>query len=235
MAKLRAEMDNEAASLRLSNKERALQEDLLSKVDRLRQAGITLSPIETSQLDASIRKLAELREQAQLFDSVMERAMKGAEDAFMSFINTGKVDFRAMITSMIADVARLAAQQFLIKPLGDMLSGLMKGSFVGGGAGGGFGSSLLKGAMSFLGGGRSFATGGSFTVGGSGGVDSQLVQLRASPGERVTVQRPNQSNGGERTQIVFNIQTPNVQSFRESESQIAARMARLASKGQRNM
>jgi hypothetical protein len=32
-----------------------------------------------------------------------------------------------------------------------------------------------------------FATGGSFTVGGSGGVDSQLVAFRASPGESVSV------------------------------------------------
>lgn len=41
-----------------------------------------------------------------------------------------------------------------------------------------------------------FATGGSFVVGGSGGVDSQMVSLRASPGERVTVQTPTQVRKG---------------------------------------
>lgn len=35
-----------------------------------------------------------------------------------------------------------------------------------------------------------FSTGGSFKVGGSGGVDSKLVQFRATPGEMVDVRRP---------------------------------------------
>lgn len=41
-----------------------------------------------------------------------------------------------------------------------------------------------------------FATGGSFVVPGTGGVDSQLVAMRASPGERVTVQTPSQVRHG---------------------------------------
>jgi hypothetical protein len=41
-----------------------------------------------------------------------------------------------------------------------------------------------------------FATGGSFVVPGTGGVDSQMVALRASPGERVTVQTPTQVRHG---------------------------------------
>lgn len=39
----------------------------------------------------------------------------------------------------------------------------------------------------------SFATGGGFTVGGTGGVDSQMVQFMASPGERVSVSRPGEN------------------------------------------
>lgn len=41
-----------------------------------------------------------------------------------------------------------------------------------------------------------FATGGSFVVPGTGGVDSQMVGLRASPGERITVQTPAQVRKG---------------------------------------
>jgi len=37
-----------------------------------------------------------------------------------------------------------------------------------------------------------FATGGQFTVGGSGGTDSQTVAFRATPGEQVTITRPGQ-------------------------------------------
>ena len=38
--------------------------------------------------------------------------------------------------------------------------------------------------------------GGQFEVGGSGGPDSQLVAFRASPNERVTVERPGQDLRG---------------------------------------
>lgn len=45
--------------------------------------------------------------------------------------------------------------------------------------------------------GPGFASGGSFTVPGSGGTDSQLVRFKASPGERVTVQTPGQQQRGQ--------------------------------------
>ncbi len=54
-------------------------------------------------------------------------------------------------------------------------------------SGGGFGGSSSEG---FFG----FNTGGTFTVGGAGGPDSQLVMFRASPGENVTVSQPGQSS-----------------------------------------
>ena len=41
--------------------------------------------------------------------------------------------------------------------------------------------------------GTGFRTGGSFTVGGSGGPDSQLVQFNATPGEQVQVNTPGQA------------------------------------------
>jgi hypothetical protein len=47
------------------------------------------------------------------------------------------------------------------------------------------GSSILKALPGF-------ATGGSFKVGGSGGVDSQLMAFRATPGEMVDIRRPGQ-------------------------------------------
>lgn len=58
--------------------------------------------------------------------------------------------------------------------------------------GGGFGS-LIQG---LLGGLLGFANGGSFTVGGTGGIDSQMVAFRATPGETVDVRKPGQDGGG---------------------------------------
>jgi hypothetical protein len=44
-----------------------------------------------------------------------------------------------------------------------------------------------------------FASGGAFTVGGFGGTDSQIVPIRATPGERVTVETPAQQRAGSAT------------------------------------
>lgn len=41
-----------------------------------------------------------------------------------------------------------------------------------------------------------FATGGNFTVGGSGGVDSQLIKFRATPGEMVNISHGNDNGSG---------------------------------------
>lgn len=41
-----------------------------------------------------------------------------------------------------------------------------------------------------------FANGGSFQVGGVGGIDSQLVAFKASPNERVSITKPGQDMGG---------------------------------------
>lgn len=63
--------------------------------------------------------------------------------------------------------------------------------------GGGFGTGGWNIPTSFVPGGffPGFATGGDFTVGGSGGTDSQLVAFRATPGEEVSIRRPGQSGG----------------------------------------
>ena len=69
---------------------------------------------------------------------------------------------------------------------GSSANGLLSslGSLFSGGGSSGF----LGGLFSIFG----FANGGSFMVGGSGGVDSQLVAFAASPNERVTVETPDQ-------------------------------------------
>lgn len=55
-----------------------------------------------------------------------------------------------------------------------------------------------------------FAGGGDFTVGGSGGTDTSLVAFRATPGERVSVTRPGQGDGGGAAVNVFQTFQPGV-------------------------
>lgn len=55
-----------------------------------------------------------------------------------------------------------------------------------------------------------FATGGSFMVGGFGGTDSQVIPIRATPGERVTVETPGQQHmagGGLNLTFIVNNQS----------------------------
>ena len=57
-----------------------------------------------------------------------------------------------------------------------------------------------------------FAHGGSFRVAGSGGVDSQLIQFMASPGEMVDVRTPGQVGSGGGVQTI-ELRTPRVRDF----------------------
>lgn len=55
-----------------------------------------------------------------------------------------------------------------------------------------FGGGIIQGLFGGL---LGFANGGSFQVGGSGGIDSQLVAFKASPNERVSITKPGQEGG----------------------------------------
>jgi tape measure domain-containing protein len=87
-----------------------------------------------------------------------------------------------------------------LRPIGEVLGAIKKGfesikppDWMGGGnAAPGMDGGNGRGS----GGGRRqmYATGGSFVVGGHGGLDSQLVSFMATPGERVTITPP--GNGG---------------------------------------
>lgn len=230
------EMDKERQLLKLGNDEREIQKKLLEDIEKLRKAGVTLSPLEQQQLEANIRSLAQLKEQSELLGNVLKRVFKGAEDAFIQFIETGKINFSDLIKSMISDIARLAFQSFVTKPLLGALQGALGGLF-GGGSNilglptFGLGGAATGGIMSPL---PSFAT-GTYQVGGNdNAVDSQVVAFRASKGETVSVgRRDSNTEGGGRSQIVFNIQTPDVQGFKASEAQIAARISRMAAKANR--
>lgn len=83
--------------------------------------------------------------------------------------------------------------------LGQIGQLLLKSAFGGGGGGfGGFLSGLLGGLVGF-------ADGGSFNVGGAGGIDSQVVAFRASPNENVSITKPGQERGGGTYAPVYNI------------------------------
>lgn len=60
-----------------------------------------------------------------------------------------------------------------------------------------------------------FATGGSFTVGGSGGTDTTPVRFMATPGERVTIQTPEQQRAGSGSITIQNLNLPGISNARQ--------------------
>lgn len=93
---------------------------------------------------------------AQNIQNVLQNAFKGAEDAFVEFTKTGKLNFRDLANSIIEDLIRI---QFR-----NSVSGLLGG--LGGGSGGGIFGSLLSGLGGIFGGGSS-GVGQSTVIGNS--------------------------------------------------------------------
>lgn len=122
-------------------------------------------------------------EQGRLYLEALAADAKRAEDAgrelgltFSSALEDAVVHgkkFSEVLKGLAQDVVRLFARRNITEPAMQGLDNLFK-------------SFKLPG----------FATGGSFMVGGSGGTDSQLVQFKATPGERVTIETPGQQKHG---------------------------------------
>ena len=168
----------------------------------------------------------EISDVASLVDSAFENGFKGAADALTEFITTGKLSFGDLLDSITADITQIAVRIAILQPLikglfggGDALGGLFGGLFGGGGG------SDVNGAQH----------GADFTVRGSGGVDSQLVAFRATPGERVMVQTPTGGgpSQGPAVTIQFNVTTPDAESFGRSVGQLTSRALTAANRANR--
>jgi hypothetical protein len=120
----------------------------------------------------------------QVSDLVVD-SFNRATDSIVNFAKTGELNVREFFASLFEQLLRLTTNQLFSQ----LLSGM--------GGGGGFGGlGSLFGGLGGLGGLFGFKEGGSFTVGGSGGPDSQLVAFKASPGEQVDIKTPQQQSGG---------------------------------------
>jgi hypothetical protein len=139
-------------------------------------------------------------------DELMEA--ERASQRFTSDLADGLADaivYGGDLGDVLINSFKRAAAEAISSGLFDILSG------GGSGGSGGFFSSILSAGSSILGGGSSpkldynlegFATGGSFKVGGMGGIDSKLVAFRATPGEMVNISRPGNDSHGGRVMIV---------------------------------
>jgi tape measure domain-containing protein len=149
-------------------------------IDYLEAIRLVKAEYEREQKEGTF--VGKLEKETREFSDVMGdqgiSAINKFADTWANFVISGKFQFKDFANSVIADLARIAAQQLLI--------GAVK-----------FGISALtssRGSSTEI---MSNATGGSYQVGGFGGTDSQLYASWVSPGERVDVLTPAQQRAQE--------------------------------------
>ena len=164
-------------------------------------------------------------------------AFQSAEDAVANFVKTGKLSFGDLVTSILADLAKLAARKFILGPIASALDGVL-GQFVGGGlfgasvhhAGGIVDGSAPMCAVPVM----AFAGAPRMHSGGFAGLRPDEVPAILQKGERVLSLRETASYGAS-SPVNITIQTRDAESFRQSRTQVASDIARAVSMGRRGM
>jgi len=87
-----------------------------------RRAAAARATAETERQHEAVAAAADLIKEA------ISGAFSSAADAVAEFVRTGKVNFASLISSMLADLARLAVQQAVLAPQAKLLGGLLSGS-----------------------------------------------------------------------------------------------------------
>ncbi|MET3790628.1 tape measure protein [Aquamicrobium terrae] len=164
-------------------------------------------------------------------------AFRSAENAIGEFVKTGKLKISDLVTSLIADLAKLAARRFILGPLAGVLSGVL------GNLGGGIFANILHagGMVGAPGPGRivpamAFAGAPRMHSGGWAGLRPDEVPAILQRGERVLSRREAAGYGATAGQTVnVTINARDAESFRQSRTQVAADIARAVSLGRRGM
>lgn len=210
-------------------------------LDQLNQAARTLriTFLDTqkdfaSGVERSFLKLADSAMNfAQSAETFLTSAFDKAGDAVADFALTGKLSIDSFFQDLARQLIKMGTNS-AFAALGQGLFGSLANGAASGGSGGGASGGLLSGLGGFLSKGLGnlfgFASGGSFEVGGTNtgslgyGIDNRLVAFRARAGETVTVNTPGTKPSGGNT-IVFQVNTPDADSFRRSQGQLYSRAA----------
>ncbi len=211
------ELDARYNNLVLNNEALEQERVLYDVLERARSEGVVLAQQDIALIRERVAALTELEKKVQLISDVGDAVFGNLESALNSFVQTGIFNFNEFTKSVISDLAQIAIQMMIIAPLKNFFGGVL--------------GSLTGVPTASL---PAHNEGADFMVGGTGGVDKNVVAFRASRGERVQVTPAGKSADGAAPTIVFNISTPDVEGFRRSEAQMAARAQRMLGRGQRN-
>ena len=142
-----------------------------------------------------------------------EKFTTGVEDAFVNFVQTGKLSFKDLANTMIAEFARVQAKK--------LLAGLMGG---GGGGGGSFLGSLFGGF---------FADGGTLGAGKWGIAGENGPEIIKGPAQVVNAQQ--MAGAAAATNITYNIQAVDAASFKSMVARDPEFIYSVTEQGRRGM
>ena len=186
---------------------RTAQEEYNAKIEELNDLRAEIGE------EAYARAVEKARKELEEANKVTKKGKTLAEELGLSFTSAfedamvaGK-DFSEVLRGLEQDLMRLIMRRFVIEPLlksAESGLGSILGSLGGGSTGGA--------SVDWNGSAPGFATGGTFRVGGAAGTDRNLVQFRASRGERVSIETPAQQvandNAGGAGDVVVNVYAP---------------------------
>ena len=213
--------------------------------DRERQLGTLISLSEkfgNSLSNAFAKNIAEGKK----FDDVLK---KMRESLVETGLRLALAPLQMALSQSIKGMTVGAMGSSLPMSGGDLFGGLFKGigsifsSLFGGGAGAGSAAPFAKGGVFSRGMVMPFAQGGVvgaptyFPLGRGLGVMGErgaeaVMPLARGPDGKLGVRS---GGGGQPASITVNISTPNAESFRRSEAQVSAALARAVARGQRGM
>ena len=184
--------------------------------------------------------MAESNDAATATERAFANAFSGAEDSLVGFITSGKLEFRGLADSILADLARTTVRQTFTAPL----AGALQSAFAGGGLFGLFQEGGIAGerppavryadAAAFEHAARYH--GGGFAGSGLLPDEVPIIARRGElvvPAERV-VHEENAAREQRPITVVVNVTAADASSFRASQGQIAADMARAIDRASRN-
>ena len=143
----------------------------------------------------------------------VDRSFNAVSNTIARAAVSGQDSISQLTTSVLADFDRIAASQFIVKPIE------------------GIAASLAGSLLSSVAGAR--ATGGPVMPGASYLVGEHGPELFTPAGSGTVT--PNAALGARGSSVTVNISTPDAASFQKSRSQVAAMLARAIAQGQRNL
>jgi lambda family phage tail tape measure protein len=184
--------------------------------------------------------IVESQDAATATEQAFARAFGGAEDALVGFVTTGKLEFQSLADSILADITRMAVRQTITAPL----AGALQSAFAGGSPFGVFHEGGIAGerppAVRYADA-AVFDQAPRYHSGGfaGSGLLPDEVPIIARRGELVVPpERVVREEGTAREQrpitVVVNVTAADANSFRASQGQIAADMARAIDRASRN-